>query len=336
MAATAEIRSLNPADPEDVVAAVAPAGGIDVDRAPARRGGGGRRVGRLPAAARGEALRRAADDVEADAAALADLICREVGKPIVEARGEVARTVAILRFYSGVVLDPEGESYPPSDGRSLLFTRRAPRGVVGLITPWNFPLAIPAWKLAPGAGIRQRLRAGSRPQHAPACADRLAEILGRHLPRGRRRRRPRRGRDRAPRWSPAPACGRSSFTGSERVGHKVATAARRPRHRRPVRDGRPERLDRAGRRRRRGVGRDDRVGRDGLRRPEVHRHRPGGRASRRVAGDMRDALVAAIERTGDHRPGVGRLPGRAADHAGGARERAGGGRPARATPEAGC
>src|SRR5689334_6381972 len=149
MAATAEIRSLNPADPDDVVTAVAAAGGIEVQNAlrDADAAAGG--WASLPAAARGEALRRAADDVEADAAALADLICREVGKPIIESRGEVARTVAILRFYSGVVLDPEGESYPPSDGRSLLLTRRAPRGVVGMITPWNFPLAIPAWKMAP-------------------------------------------------------------------------------------------------------------------------------------------------------------------------------------------
>jgi aldehyde dehydrogenase (NAD+) len=221
MAATAEIRSLNPADPGDVVAAVAPAGGIEVDRALHDAGAAAPGWAALPAPARGEALRRAADDVEADTAALADLICREVGKPIVEARGEVARTVAILRFYSGVVLDPEGESYPPSDGRSLLVTRRAPRGVVGLITPWNFPLAIPAWKLAPALAYGNAC-VWKPSQHAPACADRLAEILGPHLPpdvvavvHGE-------GETGA-----ALVAGSGvravSFTGSERVGHQVAT-----------------------------------------------------------------------------------------------------------------
>jgi aldehyde dehydrogenase (NAD+) len=80
---------------------------------------------------------------------LADLIVREVGKPRREAVAEVSRSAAILRFYAQAALDPDGETYPSSDGSSWLFARRRPHGVVALITPWNFPLAIPIWKIAP-------------------------------------------------------------------------------------------------------------------------------------------------------------------------------------------
>ncbi len=95
-----EIQSRNPADPTDQVAVVAPSGGIEVDRA-VTAAQDAAEWRRLTAPARGEALGRAAAAVERSAAGLADLIRREVGKPIVEARGEVARTVAILRYHAG-------------------------------------------------------------------------------------------------------------------------------------------------------------------------------------------------------------------------------------------
>ncbi len=123
-AGTAEIVSINPALPGDVVTRVVPAGGIDVDRVVERAATPRVGFAALPAAARGQALHAAADALEADAAPLADLICREVGKPITEARGEIARAAAIMRFYAQVCLDPEGESYPSADARSLLVTRR--------------------------------------------------------------------------------------------------------------------------------------------------------------------------------------------------------------------
>ena len=123
LAGTAEIVSTNPALPGDVVLRVSPAGGIDVDRAVERATVAARGYAAQPAAARGLALHAVADALEADAAPLADLICREVGKPITEARGEMARAVAILRFFAQVCLDPEGESYPSADARSLLVTR---------------------------------------------------------------------------------------------------------------------------------------------------------------------------------------------------------------------
>src|SRR5262249_28385521 len=71
------------------------------------------------------------------------------GKTRAEAVGETRRAVAILRYYAGQTLEPDGETYPSASPVTLLFARREPVGVVLAITPWNFPMAIPAWKIAP-------------------------------------------------------------------------------------------------------------------------------------------------------------------------------------------
>ena len=73
----------------------------------------------------------------------------EMGKPLREARMEAARAAAILRYSAGEAFRPAGEVFEPSVANQTLYTRRRPLGVVGLITPWNFPIAIPVWKLAP-------------------------------------------------------------------------------------------------------------------------------------------------------------------------------------------
>lgn len=104
---------------------------------------------RLPADRRGAIFMRAADALEARNEQLAQDMTAEMGKPIREARGEAARTATILRFAAGEAWRPAGEVYEPSVPNQTLFTRRRPVGVVALITPWNFPAAIPVWKLAP-------------------------------------------------------------------------------------------------------------------------------------------------------------------------------------------
>jgi aldehyde dehydrogenase (NAD+) len=98
---------------------------------------------------RGQVLQTAAERMQADADDLANLVMREVGKPITEARAEVERSIRILRYYAQAALDPDGETFPSSDPGSWLIVRRSPVGVVALITPWNFPVAIPIWKAAP-------------------------------------------------------------------------------------------------------------------------------------------------------------------------------------------
>jgi acyl-CoA reductase-like NAD-dependent aldehyde dehydrogenase len=103
----------------------------------------------LPAAQRAAFFFKAADALEARSERIAQDMTAEMGKPLREARGEAARTAAILRFSAGEAYRSVGEVFEPSVVNQRLWTIRRPLGVVGLITPWNFPAAIPVWKLAP-------------------------------------------------------------------------------------------------------------------------------------------------------------------------------------------
>lgn len=175
------ISSYNPADPSDLVVAVETPGAFGtvaaVERARTAQAG----WLAAGAAARSAALTRAAEAVDAHAEELAELTVREVGKPLAEARGEVARTAAIWRYYAQSSYAPSGAVHEPAAGEGLLLTRRRPYGVAGLITPWNFPLAIPTWKAAPALAVGNTVVLKPAPE-GTACALRLAEITG--LPEG--------------------------------------------------------------------------------------------------------------------------------------------------------
>jgi acyl-CoA reductase-like NAD-dependent aldehyde dehydrogenase len=101
------------------------------------------------APARSRALDGWANAIEARGDAFADILVREVGKPVRESRGEVARAVAIIRYYAQAVFDPVAEVYPTAEPGAELRVHRRPVGVVAAICPWNFPVAIPVWKVAP-------------------------------------------------------------------------------------------------------------------------------------------------------------------------------------------
>jgi alpha-ketoglutaric semialdehyde dehydrogenase len=139
----------NPWRPDDTVGEFPSSGAEDVtaavDAAAAARG----TWARLPAAARGAYLARAADAIESAQEEIAQEMTREMGKPLRESRGEAGRAAAILRFFAGEGLRPVGQLFEQSASGSLVYTRRRPVGIVGLITPWNFPIAIPTWKAAP-------------------------------------------------------------------------------------------------------------------------------------------------------------------------------------------
>lgn len=143
----AAIVSTDPFRPEEVVATAEPPTPAEVD-AVLDRAVDAQRQWRESAAARSRALHALADAVAAREG-LAELITREVGKPITESRGEVARAVAILRYYAQAAFDPVGEMYPGSAPGARVQVRLDPLGVVLAICPWNFPLAIPLWKAAP-------------------------------------------------------------------------------------------------------------------------------------------------------------------------------------------
>ncbi|ESU72233.1 aldehyde dehydrogenase [Geobacillus thermopakistaniensis] len=141
--------SLNPANIDDIVGYVQESGVEDVNVAveAARRAQAAWR--KLSGPKRGEYLFRAADVLEKRLDEIAETMTREMGKTLPEAKGEVQRGVNILRYYAGEGMRSIGEVIPSMDGEALMFTTRVPLGVVGVITPWNFPVAIPIWKIAP-------------------------------------------------------------------------------------------------------------------------------------------------------------------------------------------
>ena len=104
--------------------------------------------GTLPAA-RGAVLMEAANIIEGREDELATLMVREAGKPVAEARMEVGRAASIFRYYGSEGWRLDGINPPSARPGVTHASIREPLGVVGLITPWNFPLAIPSWKMAP-------------------------------------------------------------------------------------------------------------------------------------------------------------------------------------------
>ena len=177
------ITSRNPHDPADVVGQWPEAGDAEVaaavDRAAAAAGG----WTATSAPARAAALTAAAAALEGRAAAVTDLVIREVGKPRSEAAGEVARGIAILRYFAQAALLPDGDTLPPASPGALLMARHRPVGVTALVTPWNFPVAIPLWKAAPSLAFGNATVLKPS-EESPAVALLLAEILGAHLPAG--------------------------------------------------------------------------------------------------------------------------------------------------------
>jgi aldehyde dehydrogenase (NAD+) len=104
---------------------------------------------RTPAPQRGDMVRKAADLMELRRVDLARLLTQEEGKTLSESLAEVDRAVANVRFASGQGTRLNGETIPSTQRGTFIYTVRDPLGVVACITPWNFPVAIPAWKIAP-------------------------------------------------------------------------------------------------------------------------------------------------------------------------------------------
>ncbi len=140
---------LNPARPGDVVARFPAATPEDAARAVAASASAASGWASTPQPRRAEVLRKAADLIDSRSPELSEILCLENGKTINEARGEVARTVQVLRYYAGEGAQPMGTTVPSTSPKTVLMTFRRPLGTVAVITPWNFPMAIPAWKIAP-------------------------------------------------------------------------------------------------------------------------------------------------------------------------------------------
>ena len=137
---------LNPAT-EEPVAELEEAGAEEADAAVAAARAAFPAWAAVAPGDRSRLLRGLASRVEEQAEELALLETRNVGKPIADSRGEVAMVAEVFHFYAGAVDKHHGETIPVPGGVDMTF--REPLGVVGLIVPWNFPIAISSWKLGP-------------------------------------------------------------------------------------------------------------------------------------------------------------------------------------------
>lgn len=156
---------------------------------------------------------------------LGDLLAREEGKRLVEAKAEVLRAAHIFRFFAGEAMRSAGEVLPSTRAGMTIEVTREPVGVVSVITPWNFPLAIPAWKIAPALAYGNAV-VFKPAELVPGSAWALAEILSRAgLPAGVFNLVMGRSRDIGRVLVDSPAVDAISFTGSSSAGRKIASAA---------------------------------------------------------------------------------------------------------------
>ncbi|MCP3733517.1 aldehyde dehydrogenase family protein [Sphingomonas sp. RP10(2022)] len=139
----------NPSDANDVIGdfAAADAGQVADAIAAARRAQPG--WARKAASERAAVLATAAAELQTRAPELGELLAREEGKTRADAVGEVVRAAQVLHFFAAEAVRAIGEKYPPVRPGVDVDVTREPVGVVGIITPWNFPIAIAAWKIAP-------------------------------------------------------------------------------------------------------------------------------------------------------------------------------------------
>jgi len=145
----AEFENRNPADAHDVVGSFPASGPADVDRAVAAAQRGFRAWSRVPAPGRGEILRRAGDLLTARKDEIANGMTREMGKPLVETRGDVQEAIDTAYYAATEGRRLFGRTAPSELPDKMGFAVRRPAGVFGIITPWNFPIAVPSWKIFP-------------------------------------------------------------------------------------------------------------------------------------------------------------------------------------------
>jgi len=177
-------RNINPSERSDIVGEFSSAGTEQVRRAieAAREACRGWALSSIQL--RANALEFIAAELLRRQAELGELLAREEGKTLPEATGEVARAGQTFRFFAGEALRARGEKLASIRPNVDVEITREPVGVVGIITPWNFPMAIPAWKIAPALAYGNTV-VFKPADLVPASAWALAEIISRSgMPRG--------------------------------------------------------------------------------------------------------------------------------------------------------
>ena len=162
--------STNPARPAEVIGTYPEATAADVDAAVGRAIAAQRAWAKVPVPERGERIAAVGAVLASRKAELADLVSREVGKIRIEAGGDVQEAIDMAVFVGGQARNAWGTVHPSELADKLAWTTRQPVGVVGMITPWNFPVAIPSWKCFPALLVGNAMVLKPS-EHSPACAE---------------------------------------------------------------------------------------------------------------------------------------------------------------------
>jgi alpha-ketoglutaric semialdehyde dehydrogenase len=171
-------RNINPSDTSDLIGEYAQASVDDVhDALNAARKANETWAFSNPQQ-RADVLDAAANEILARKVELGNLLAREEGKTLPEGIGEVGRAAMIFKYFAGEALRLGGEVLPSVRPNVKVEVTREPVGVVGIITPWNFPIAIPAWKIAPALAYGNCVVLKPA-EIAPGCAWELVDILHR-------------------------------------------------------------------------------------------------------------------------------------------------------------
>ncbi len=178
-------RNINPSDTNDVVGEYARASAHQAEQAVDAAHAAQPRWARMTAEQRADALDRIGTEVLARKDELGYLLAREEGKTLAEGIGEATRAGRVFKFFAGEALRLTGDRLASIRPGVEAEVRREPEGVVGIITPWNFPIAIPAWKIAPALAYGNAV-VFKPADLVPGSAWALAEIIVRagQLPAG--------------------------------------------------------------------------------------------------------------------------------------------------------
>ncbi|MEO8329000.1 MAG: aldehyde dehydrogenase family protein [Candidatus Nanopelagicales bacterium] len=223
--------NVNPSDTADVIAEYAHANAEDAKRAIDAACDALPQWSMSSPQLRADVLHRAGVEVTARADELADLLAREEGKTLPEARGEVIRAAQVLTYNAGQAVRNTGEYLESVRPGIEITVSREPLGVVGVITPWNFPIAIPAWKIAPALAYGNTV-VFKPAELVPGCAWELVDILQRAgLPAGVLNLAMGSGREIGDVITGSPSLDGISFTGSVPTGERVLASAQAQRTR---------------------------------------------------------------------------------------------------------
>ena len=219
--------NINPSNTDEVVGLYARASKADAERAIAAAKAAFPAWSRSGIQLRHDILKKAGDEILARKDELGRLLAREEGKTLVEAVGEVARAGQIFLFFAGEALRIAGELLPSVRPGVEVAIQREPVGVVGLITPWNFPIAIPAWKIAPALAFGNTV-VFKPADLVPGSAWALVDILNRAgLPKGVLNLVMGKGSVVGQTILDSPDVDAISFTGSVETGRRVAESSAR-------------------------------------------------------------------------------------------------------------